>query len=169
MRPDHRRGEPAEAGSCSKAIRGCPGNGCASTPCVGPSTNGKPPGGDPAAPVRRRSGRGAGSATAGAGPCSWVVEALLARVLASDGTIGAATPAAPAIAVAAVAPAHMITHVFPASTAEPAEHRKAPFLVLVEALVQGVGCVSQFLQCRTGIGHPSGPLSHALDHPAPRP
>src|SRR5216110_2381673 len=28
--------------------------------------NGKPPGGDPAAPVRRRSCRGAGSATAGA-------------------------------------------------------------------------------------------------------
>jgi hypothetical protein len=30
------------------------------------STKGKPPGGDPAAPVRRRSCRGAGSATAGA-------------------------------------------------------------------------------------------------------
>ena len=34
-------------------------------------TNGKPPGGDPAAPVRRRSCRGAGSATAGARPCIW--------------------------------------------------------------------------------------------------
>jgi len=31
-----------------------------------PSKKGKPPGGDPAAPVRRRSCRGAGSATAGA-------------------------------------------------------------------------------------------------------
>jgi len=30
------------------------------------SKKGKPPGGDPAAPVRRRSCRGAGSATAGA-------------------------------------------------------------------------------------------------------
>jgi hypothetical protein len=37
-----------------------------STPARRNSTNGKPPGGDPAAPVRRRSCRGAGSATAGA-------------------------------------------------------------------------------------------------------
>jgi len=35
------------------------------------STNGKPPGGDPAAPVRRRSCRGAGSATAGARLGMW--------------------------------------------------------------------------------------------------
>jgi hypothetical protein len=35
------------------------------------STNGKPPGGDPAAPVRRRSCRGAGSATAGARLFMW--------------------------------------------------------------------------------------------------
>ena len=36
------------------------------TPAHRSSTKGKPPGGDPAAPVRRRSCRGAGSATAGA-------------------------------------------------------------------------------------------------------
>src|SRR5437868_14565531 len=42
--------------------------------------NGKPPGGDPAAPVRRRSCRGAGSATAGA-RLMWGLQALFARVL----------------------------------------------------------------------------------------
>lgn len=36
-----------------------------------PSKKGKPPGGDPAAPVRRRSCRGAGSATAGARLLMW--------------------------------------------------------------------------------------------------
>jgi hypothetical protein len=41
------------------------------TASSGNSPNGKPPGGDPAAPVRRRSCRGAGSATAGARLFMW--------------------------------------------------------------------------------------------------
>src|SRR5215467_8455123 len=108
MRPDHRRGEPAEAGSCSKAIRGCPGNGCASTPCVGPSTNGKPPGGDPAAPVRRRSCRGAGSATAGARLYIWVSKLLFATVfhLHAAATGAARTPVVVAHSAAVVEPLH---------------------------------------------------------------
>ena len=40
------------------------------------STNGKPPGGDPAAPVRRRSCRGAGSATAGVARYMATIDAL---------------------------------------------------------------------------------------------
>src|SRR5262245_43597663 len=43
------------------------------------------------------------------------------------------------------------------------ENREAALLTVVEALVQGVGGVGQFLQRRTGIGHGCGALTQALD------
>jgi len=58
---------------------------------------GKPPGGDPAAPVRRRSCRGAGSATAGVGRYApiWRLQALRARVLRVAGTLVVAVARTP--------------------------------------------------------------------------
>src|SRR5262249_58659986 len=52
----------------------------ASAPTKRAPKNGKPPGGDPAAPVRRRSCRGAGSATAGARLYIWVLKTFSATV-----------------------------------------------------------------------------------------
>jgi len=59
--PDQRRTAPLRC-----ALRRIRDTGAHFTTACRNSTNGKPPGGDPAAPVRRRSCRGAGSATAGA-------------------------------------------------------------------------------------------------------
>src|SRR5215831_16422750 len=96
------------------------------------STKGKPPGGDPAAPVRRRSCRGAGSATA----------------------VAPAEPAAVSFVAAELAP-------LPPRQA--AQYRKAPFLILVKALVQRICGVGQFLQGRAGLRQGCGALTQPLD------
>src|SRR5436190_16646112 len=43
------------------------------------------------------------------------------------------------------------------------EYRKAPFLILVKALVQRICGVGQFLQGRTRVRHGCGALTQALD------
>src|SRR5436309_13250371 len=43
------------------------------------------------------------------------------------------------------------------------EYRKAPFLILVKALVERICGVGQFLQGRTGVRHGCGALTQALD------
>src|SRR5262249_36870974 len=102
------------------------------------STNGKPPGGDPAAPVRRRSCRGAGRATAGARLGMWCLQALSARVFhVHRAPIGAMrTPVVRSIALASAEPA-------PVRSGQAIEYRKAPFLILVKALVQRICGVGQ--------------------------
>src|ERR1700751_2836334 len=55
----------------TETLFGSPGAGTHFTTARRNSTNGKPPGGDPAAPVRRRSCRGAGRAAAGARLGMW--------------------------------------------------------------------------------------------------
>src|SRR5258707_9299126 len=64
-----------------------------------------------------------------------------------------------------------MVHSIAFASAEPApvwsghaiEYRKAPFLILVKALVERVGGVGQFLQGRAGVRHGCGALTQALD------
>src|SRR5207245_5484418 len=51
----------------------------------------------------------------------------------------------------------------PIRSAQAIEYRKAPFLILVKALVQRICGVGQFRQGRTGVRHGCGALTQALD------
>src|SRR4029077_14974969 len=98
------------------------------------SKKGKPPGGDPAAPVRRRSCRGAGSATAGARLLMWELQALSARVVHIGlASVGAARTPVMAHTVAVTSTAITSTEPFPVGSAQAVENRKAPLLILVQA------------------------------------
>src|SRR5262245_46640533 len=58
----------------------------------------------------------------------------------------------------------------PVRSGQAIEYRKAPFLILVKALVQRICGVGQFLQGRTRIRHGCGALTQALDRVVtPRP
>src|SRR5947199_3456032 len=128
---------------------------------VGVPPNGKPPGGDPAAPVRRRSCRGAGSATAGA-RLMWGLQALFARVLQISRAVHATrAPIAHSAALASAELAFGASAEPAVCTSQAVEHRQSSLLALVMTLVQGVGGVRQLLQCRTRVREGCGALPQA--------
>src|ERR1700682_5559974 len=94
----------------------------------------------------------------------WGLQAASARVLHIVGTIVGAVraPVAPAAAVttAFMATAELISA---AGAGQVTENRETPLLVLVQALVEGICGVGQFLQGRAGVGHGCGALPQALD------
>ena len=69
----------------------------------------------------------------------------------------------PQCVVAAMPSAVTAAHLVPTRAAQAAEHRKAPLLAVVEALVERICGVGQFLQGRAGVRHGCGALSQALD------
>src|SRR5919205_1860625 len=116
---------------------------------------GKPPGGDPAAPVRRRSCRGAGSATAGVSPLIWQLQPFSARVLFPGSTHWVRPPAMATLA----AP----TAVFSMAVAsEPTEHCKTALLVIVQTLVEGICGLGQLAQGDSHVRHGVGASAQAL-------
>src|SRR5436190_15972628 len=129
-------------------------------PAMHRDKKGKPPGGDPAAPVRRRSCRGAGSATAGARLLMWELQALSARVFHIRwASVGAARTPVMAHTVAVTSTAITSTEPIPIGSAQAVENRKAPLLILVQALVQRICGVGQFLQGRPGVRQGCGALT----------
>src|SRR5262249_205299 len=91
---------------------------------------------------------------------------VLIHIVVGTAIHAARTPVAPAAAVTPViAAAELATPMEPvhAGAAEPAEHPEGPLLVVVEALVERVGGVGQFLQGGAGIAQGCAALPHALD------
>src|SRR5215510_2652219 len=167
MRPEcPSRGNPVWAGSCSKAIRGCPGKAGTKSGAARPRFT---------APRKRESRRvgtrrlpyvgdrvgGLGVRPPALGTSIWCLQALFARALhVHRAIIGAArTPIVVAHHPAAVVAAHAAD----ADAADTAEYRKPPLLALVQALVERICGVHQFLQCRTRVRHGCGALTQALD------
>jgi len=72
-------------------------------------------------------------------------------------------PAFPVIAPTARSVPVMTAEVAAIAVRQTIEHRKAPFLSLVEALIKRLCRVTQFLQRRSDLGHCSGASPRALD------
>src|SRR5262245_13386676 len=168
---------PAWAGSCSKAIRGCPGkagtkSGAARSPKSRPQKRESRRVGTRRLPYVGDRVGGLGVRPPPLGPITWCLEMLFASVLhvhratyrTAVGAAGAPVVVAHAATViAAHSRAIMAAHVLSARAAQAAQHRKAPLLVVVEALVERICGVGQFLQCRTRVRHGCGALPQALD------
>src|SRR2546423_1611869 len=118
-------------------------------------TNGKPPGVNPAAPMRQRSCRGAGSTAATEAPdvrtpaeIAEVTATEIAAAAAEIATIAAITAIAQIALAAEVAAIAEIT-----SAAHAAERGEPALLIVVEALVERIGGLGELLQRHAGFGH----------------
>src|SRR5690348_11309540 len=172
MRPTQGRGRVAKRSRRVQGGQCCPADGV--PPRVRdnghmPQKSGKPPGLGPAAPMRRRSCRGAGSTTAALALKTLLATHRRAQILrplhrAHRGVLHHRTVetfAAPheAASEAAVATAEIITalaalaatETIAAKPLEPAQHRKPPLLVLVEAVVERPRRIAELLERVAGL------------------
>src|SRR6185295_7167593 len=90
-------------------------------------------------------------------------EALLARRPGKPFELAAGAARTPVPrAVAAIAAAAEVMSGTSALAADARQHREPALLVVIEALVERVGGVGQFLEHRAGVGHRGGAAAQAL-------